>query len=279
MPIGIVTDSTCDLPPEVVREHKIAVIPILVHVGSQEYRDGVDLSRERFYSELPGMKPSPSTAAPGVDVFRQTYERLATEGATEILSIHISHRLSATVDVARLAAQATAAARVTVFDSRQLSLGMGFEVHSAARAAGAGRSMAEILSLLEDQISRTHTFAALDTLEYMRRGGRMNPAIAALGGVLQIKPILKMYDGVPTAERVRTRSKAIRRVKELLARHAPFDNVAVVHTGAEARAKELLEEVRGQLPQRDIWVREISPVLGAHIGPGVVGFACLSERR
>jgi DegV family protein with EDD domain len=183
------------------------------------------------------------------------------------------------VDVARLAAQATAAARVTVFDSRQLSLGMGFEVHSAARAAGAGRSMAEILSLLEDQISRTHTFAALDTLEYMRRGGRMNPAIAALGGVLQIKPILKMYDGVPTAERVRTRSKAIRRVKELLARHAPFDNVAVVHTGAEARAKELLEEVRGQLPQRDIWVREISPVLGAHIGPGVVGFACLSERR
>jgi DegV family protein with EDD domain len=278
MPVGIATDSTCDLPPHIVREHKIAVIPILIHVGSREYRDGIDLSREEFYSELPAMKPAPTTAAPGVEAFRQAYDRLAAEGATEILSIHISHKLSAIVDVARLAAQSTRAARVTVLDSRQLSLGMGFEVHHAVRAASMGHSMAEILAILEEQIPRTYTFAALDTLEYMRRGGRMNPALAALGSILQIKPILKMYDGVPTAERVRTWTGAVRRVKELLAQHAPFETVAVVHTGAEARAKVLLEEVRDQLPQGEIWVQEISPVLGAHIGPGVVGFACVSAR-
>src|SRR5512146_257473 len=117
MTIRVVTDSTCDLPPEVIKEHGITVIPVLIHVGSQDYRDGIDLSREQFYRELPGMKPPPTTAAPGHHAFRQTYERLAAEGATEILSIHISHKLSAVVDMARQAAQETTAAQVTVFDS------------------------------------------------------------------------------------------------------------------------------------------------------------------
>jgi DegV family protein with EDD domain len=279
MTIRIATDSTCDLPPEAIREHGITVIPILIQVGSQEYRDGIDLSRAQFYDRLPGLKPPPTTAAPGIHVFQQAYEQLAAEGATEVLSIHISQKLSATIDVARQAAMETTAIPVTVFDSRQLSLGTGFQVQSAARAASAGRSMSEILAQLEGQIARTHVFAALDTLEYMRRGGRMNGAIAALGSLLQVKPILKMYEGDPTAERVRTRARAMRRLKKLLAAHAPLEQVALLHSGAEARARELLEEVRDLLPPGQIWTHEINPVLGAHIGPGVIGFACVSAQK
>ena len=279
MTIRIATDSTCDLPPEAIREHGITVIPILIQVGSQEYRDGIDLSRAKFYDRLPGLKPPPTTAAPGIHVFQQAYEQLAAEGATEVLSIHISQKLSATIDVARQAAMETTAIPVTVFDSRQLSLGTGFQVQSAARAASAGRSMSEILAQLEGQIARTHVFAALDTLEYMRRGGRMNGAIAALGSLLQVKPILKMYEGDPTAERVRTRARAMRRLKKLLAAHAPLEQVALLHSGAEARARELLEEVRDLLPPGQIWTHEINPVLGAHIGPGVIGFACVSAQK
>jgi DegV family protein with EDD domain len=279
MAIRIVTDSTCDLPPEVIKEHGIAVIPILIHVGSQEYRDGIDLSREQFYKELPGMKPPPTTAAPGHQAFRAMYERLTAEGATEILSIHISHKLSAVVDIARGAAQETTAAAVTVLDSCQLSLGTGFQVQRAAQAAKDGRTMNAILDALNAQIARTHVFAALDTLEFMRRGGRMNGAITALGDLLQIKPILKMYRGEPTAERVRTRTRALKRVKELLAECAPHERVAVVHTGAERQAQALLEEVRGGLPGGEIWIQEINPVLGAHIGPGVIGFACISSQN
>lgn len=279
MTIRIVTDSTCDLPTEVIKEHGIAVIPVLIHMGSQEYRDGIDLSREQFYKQLPGLKPPPTTAAPGHQAFRQTYERLAAEGASEIFSIHISRTLSAVVDVAGQAAQETKTAQVTVFDSRQLSLGMGFEVESAAQAVSAGRSMSEILAGLEAQIARTHVFAALDTLEYMRRGGRMNGAITALGDLLQVKPILKMYDGEATAERVRTRAGAMKRLQELLMRHAPFKRVALVHTGAKARAQALLEEVRSVLPGGEVWMQEINPILGAHIGPGVIGFACISAQE
>lgn len=279
MTIRIVTDSTCDLPNELTKEHGIAVIPILIHVGAQEYRDGIDLSREQFYQQLPHLRPAPTTAAPGHEVFRQTYERLAAEGATEILSIHISHNLSAVVDVARRAAQETTTVPVTVFDSCQLSLGTGFQVQSAAQAAKDGRTLNAILDVLSAQIARTHVFAALDTLEYMRRGGRMNGTITALGDLLQVKPILKMYQGDSSAERVRTRARAVKRLKELLAECAPFERVALVHTDAQARAQALLDDVRGGLPDGDIWMQEINPVLGAHIGPGVLGFACISSQK
>ncbi len=132
--------------------------------------------------------------------------------------------------------------------------------------------------MLESQITRTYVFAALDTLEYIRRGGRMNGTISALGDLLQVKPLLKMHDGNPTAERVRTRAAAMKRLQELLARHAPYEKVALLHSGAAERAQAMLEQVRPLLPPGDPWVEEINPVLGAHIGPGVVGFACISKQ-
>jgi len=278
MEIYIVTDSTCDLPQEIIHKNKISVIPLFIHMGSKDFRDGIDLTRHEFYERIPGFKHAPTTAAPGPDVFCQVYEKLAVAGATQILSIHISNRLSAIVDIARSAGKETTAAQVTVFDSRQLSLGTGFEVLTAAQAAAQGHSIDEILSILEEQIARTHVFAALDTLEYLKRSGRMNFAMSTLGNILHIKPLLKMYDGNPTSERVRTRKGAHKRLIELLDEYYPFEQVAVVHSHAFDRAQALLQEVRGILPSGDIWIEEINPVLGAHLGPGVLGFACISKK-
>jgi len=278
MTIRLVTDSTCDLPLEIVRQLNITVIPLIITAGAEELRDGVDISRREFYSRLPDFKHSPKTAAPGPSFFRETYERLAAEGADEILSIHISEKLSATIENARQAAAETSAASVTAFDSRQLSLGTGFQVAAAAQAAAQGRPLPEILDLLDGQIRRTHVCAALDTLEYMRRGGRMNGAITAMGNLLQIKPILKMYDGEPTAERVRTRSGALKRLRLLVAEHAPYEQAAILHSGAADTAREFLRSIEDLLPVGEIWMEEINPVLGAHIGPGVLGFAGVSAQ-
>jgi DegV family protein with EDD domain len=277
MTIRIVTDSTCDLPQKIIQQHGITVIPLYIQAGGRSYQDGVDLTRSEFYERLPSFQPAATTAVPGPDVFRTEYERLAAEGATGILSIHISEKLSGMVNVAREAAKETAAVPVTVFDSRQLSLGMGFEVLTAAEAAEAGRSMPEILAELEKQIARTHVFAALDTLEFLRRSGRMNAALATIGTLLQIKPFLKMYDGEPTAERVRTRTGAIKRLIELLLEFGPFEKAAILYSAAADRAQELLDEIRNLLPPGEIWMEEINPVIGAHIGPGVIGFACISK--
>jgi DegV family protein with EDD domain len=279
MTIRIVTDSTCDLPEAMVVQYGITVVPLYIHFGDQSYLDGVELSRQAFYERLPDCDPSPTTAAPGPEVFRRTYERLADEGATEVLSIHISISLSAVVDVARLGAKETDAVPVAVFDSRQLSLGTGFLVLAAAKAAAEGRSMDEISPLLEEQISRTHVFAALDTLEFLRRSGRMSRVVAALGSVLRIKPLLKMHDGNPTAERVRTRDRATKRLISLLGELFPLEQAALVHTHVPDRAEDLRQRVQHLLPGGEVPSVDITPVIGAHIGPGAVGFACVAVRK
>jgi DegV family protein with EDD domain len=274
--IRIVTDSTCDLPEAVVIEHGITVVPLYINVGEQSYLDGVELSRQAFYEGLPDWDPPPTTAAPGPEVFGRTYERLAGEGATGVLSIHISISLSGVVDVARLAAGETDTVSVTVFDSGQLSLGTGFLVQTAARAAAEGRSMDEIIPLLEEQALRSHVFAALDTLEFLRRSGRMSRVMAGLGSLLQVKPLLRMYDGEPTAERVRTRKRATERLISLLSDLVPLQRVALVHTHAPDRAEELRQRVQHLLPEGEVPSVDITPVIGAHIGPGAAGFACVT---
>ena len=278
MSIKIVTDSTCDLPAPVVAEHGITVIPLYINFGDQGYLDGVEISRQEFYERMPAYDPPPTTATPGAEMFRQVYERLATEGATQILSLHISKSLSATVDVARVAARETDVVPVTVLDARQLSLGTGYQAVTAAQAAAAGRSMEEILAILDEQISRTHVFAALDTLEYLRRSGRMSRIVAALGNFLQIKPLLHMHEGDPVAERVRTQKSATRRLISILEELAPLEKVALVHTNAPQRAEALRKKVQHLLPQGDVPSVDVTPVLGANIGPKAVGFACIQAR-
>jgi DegV family protein with EDD domain len=235
------------------------------------------LSREEFYRNLVTWQISPTTAAPGPSIFQSVYEKLAGEGADEILSIHLSESLSLTVETARQGAELAHAANVTVYDSGQLSLGAGLMALTAAKAAADGASMAEILKTLDDQGRRTHTFAALETLEYLRRSGRMNHVVTVIGNLLQIKPLLRMHLGKATSEKVRTHRKAIERMMTILKSLAPFERVALLQSEASGRADELFEMAKSYLPNGETLRGVISPVMGAHIGPGVVGFVCIKQ--
>jgi DegV family protein with EDD domain len=283
MAIRIVTDSTCDLPQSIIDGLAITVVPLYINFSDQGYRDGVDLSRADFYARLPTSDPLPTTASPGHEIFKQVYEHLANDGASDILSIHISESLSSTINVAKVAAQEMHSVHVTAFDSRQLSLGTGFVVEAAARAAQAGRSLTEIIVQLEELIPRIHVFAALDTMEFLRRSGRVNGLVAGMGDLLQIKPILKMYNGQAGSDRVRTRSRAIGQLVNLLSQCSPLERVAMVHTHAAARAEEVRQLVEPMLPAagatKDVWSLDITPVIGTHIGPGAVGFAVVSKKQ
>jgi DegV family protein with EDD domain len=279
MPVRIVTDSTCDLPASTIARYGIYIVPLYINVGHRGYLDGIDISREEFYQQLPEFPEHPTTAVPSPQKFHAIYDTLAEEGASEILSIHISEALSAVVDVARSAAQEVSSSPVTVFDSRQLSLGTGFLVEKAASLATDGCSVEEILNALNAQVKRTQVFAALDTLEFLRRSGRMNGIVSNLGSLLQIKPILTMFDGKPGTERVRTRQRAMSFLLERLREAGPIERLAILHTHAPERVAELRAQAADLLPQGDILAVDITPVIGAHIGPGAYGFAVVSEKN
>jgi DegV family protein with EDD domain len=280
MSLRIITDSTCDLPVELVEEYQIKVLPLYIHIGRKSYMDGIDMSRQEFYSGLPAFEQHPTTASPSSSLFTQAYQQLIDEGATELLSIHISESLSAVVDVARVAARDFSAAPVTVFDSQQLSLGAGYIVLEAAKAALAGAKAAEILPDLVALTKRTYVFAALDTLEYLKRSGRMHFALATIGSLLQLKPVLKMNQGVPTSERIRTREKALNKIIKLTEELGPLERIDLVHTNAPAEAEKLHQQARHLFTtgNKPISV-DVTPVLGAHLGPNVVGFSCIARRK
>ncbi len=280
MTLRIVTDSTCDLPEAVVRNLEITVLPLNIHIGDETLQDGVDISREMFYERLPAMNPFPKTAAPSPETFRQIYERLADEGAKAILSIHISETLSATINVARKAAEEFTRIPVTVLDSSQLSLGTGFLVEKAAQMARAGHALEEILDELKELMTRTYVFASLKTLEYLRRGGRMNSAVAHIGEFLKIKPLLHMHMGKSTVERVRTQKKATAQLMAWLKEYAPFERLEVLHAGIHEEAGTLIETVRAYFPEEaEPLPVQITPVLGAHLGVGALGFAAIRKKR
>lgn len=277
MTIGIVTDSTCDLPQNVIEELGIKVIPLFINIGDKGYLDGVDITRKDFYSNLPGYKSHPTTGTPGVDAFKSAYKAMAENGCTEILSIHISESLSATVNVARSAAEEFDQVPVTVRDGGQLSLGTGFQVERAARMATEGKSLSEIIAALDDVKSRTFVAARLDTLEFLRRSGRMNSFLAGIGSLLQIKPILTMKNGLPGSERVRTTQKADARLLEMLEEYQPIEHFSLLHTNAAENALAFSKQVAHLIPVNITYTMDITPVIGSHIGPGAVGFAIISK--
>lgn len=278
MTIKIVTDSTCDLPQHIIQELGITVIPLFINIGIEGFLDGVEITREDFYTNLPNYDTHPKTGTPGTQAFTQAYETLVAEGATEVLSIHISESLSATVEVARVAAREFNQIPVTVRDSRQLSLGTGFQVETAAQMAIEGKTMDEILVALDDVTSRTYVAAGLETLDYLRRSGRMNAIMTGIGSLLQLKPILTMKNGIPGSERVRTTLKAEARLKEMLQEHQPIERFALLHTNAPKKAEAFRSQITDLIPDSEIYSMDITPVIGAHIGPGAVGYALLSTQ-
>lgn len=277
MTIKIVTDSTCDLPGELVKSLGITVIPLFINIGDRGYLDGVDISRKEFYSNLAIYPTHPTTGTPGIAAFTQAFDNLVDQGAEEIISIHISEKLSATIDVARTAARDFQRAKVTVRDSGQLSIGTGFQVEMAARMANDDKSSPEILEALDSLRSRTFVTAGLDTLEFLRRSGRMNRFMTGIGSLIQLKPILTMRDGKPGSDRVRTSFRAEKRLISLLEDNLPLERFALLHTNAHAKAEEFKKRIEKCLPEGEIFSMDITPVIGAHLGPGAVGYALISK--
>jgi len=278
MTIRIVTDSTCDLPANVVEELGITVIPLYINIGDKGYLEGIEITRTEFYTNLPSYEHHPTTGTPGLNAFLTAFDQLADEGATEILTIHISESLSAVVQVAQTAARQFKRIPVTVRDGGQLSLGTGFQVEKAARMAAEGKSLEEILAALDDLGPRTFVAAALDTLEFLRRSGRMNRFLHGIGSLLHLKPILTMNQGKPESLRVRTTAKAEAKLIEILKTHTPIEKFALVHTNAAEKAEAFMHKISDLLPDLPVYSMDITPVIGAHIGPGAVGFAIITKK-
>jgi DegV family protein with EDD domain len=279
MTIKIVTDSACDVPPELAHQFDITVVPVYLNVGEASYLEGVDISREQFYSHLSTYADYPTTAAPAVGTFTQLYEQLTAAGATQILSMHIAHDLSAVYNTARLGAAAANSAPVTLFDTRQITLGAGLLVLLAAEAAAAGQTLAEIITMLNEKVSRTFVFGMINSLESLHRSGRVSWTQFGIGSLLQIKPIMMIADGViSAAAKVRTRKRALSQMLKMVAEMAPFERLAIIHVNAQEAAEELYQlssDLFASLSEAVPMIQGITPAIGTHLGVGAVGFAAV----
>ncbi len=279
MTIRVLVDSTCDVPPDAAERLGIAVVPVYINVGVDSYLDGVDLTRQEFYENLPDYDTFPTTAAPAPGAFTAAYQVLVDDGATEIISLHIAAKLSNTLNAASLGAEDVEGATVTMWDTKQLALGSGLQAIAAAEAAAAGCSMQEIVAMLEEKRDKTRIFAMLDTLEFLRRSGRVSWPEFGLGTLLRIKPIVQVYDGeVSVIEKVRTSKRALPRLVELAESYGPVDRIAIQYAGSIETAERLRQEAAHLFPPGvETTFMELTPAIGAHAGPGVVGLGFIAK--
>ncbi|MBI3943601.1 MAG: DegV family protein [Chloroflexi bacterium] len=269
--IRIVTDSLSDIPANFVERYQITVIPAEVIFGTQSFRDGIDLSNAEFYQRLATSKELPHTSQPSVGAFEEAYRRLAPT-CDGIISIHLPAKVSGTVRSAQMAAMSFPHTKIEIIDSGQASMALGWLVIACAQLAQEGGSMQDILSLIEDMRPRLRLVAMLDTLEYIRRGGRIGRAQAMLGAILSVKPIVELRDGeVLPVENVRTKTKAVSRLVEIVLAQGPLERVAVAHANAIELAEELRQRLSPHVPGGDIPIAEAGPALGTHAGPGAIG--------
>jgi fatty acid kinase fatty acid binding subunit len=273
--VNIVTDSTSDIPPDIARELNITVIPVHVIFGEESFDDGVTITREEFYRRLKTSKALPTTSTPSAGEFAETYQRIGGE----IVSIHVAANWSSLLNVAQVGASLAPEAQIAFFDSGKLAMGLGWQVILAARAAQQGKSVAEILQALQAAKHRVRLFAALDTLEFLRRSGRVNPLVARFGQLLSIKPIIDVGDGEAVMiDRVRTRHAAIVRIKELTYALGPLQSLAVLHTSNYETACALADEFAMTVPnlREPIIVCEATTAVGTHVGPNGLGIAAVA---
>ncbi|MGH2591957.1 MAG: DegV family protein [Anaerolineae bacterium] len=274
----MVTDSTADIPDAVARELDITVVPVHVIFGAQSYDDGINLSRQEFYERLASANPLPGTSAPSAGEFESAYRRLQDSGADTVISIHIARALSVVQNAALIGADGVPGLNVTLVDSEQVSMGLGWQVIEAARAAKAGKSTAEVVDAAERTKQRVRLYAALDTLEYVRRSGRVSWAAAAIGQLLKIKPLVEVRNGaVLPLDRARTRAHSLQRLKDLVADQGALRGLTVLHTHAIDAASSLADEFRALYPALSdpIHVVEATTAIGTHVGPNGLGVACV----
>jgi len=270
--IAIVTDSTADLPPALSEPLGIRVVPLNVHFGEQVFRDQVDLSTPEFMERLTSSAVLPKTSQPSPGAFAAVYEALAKDH-DGIVSIHISGKLSGTVQSAQLAkTQVAARIPIEVIDSRNVSLGLGLQVLRAAELASSGLDVEHVARRLRDEIDRYHLVFFVDTLEYLQRGGRIGRAAALAGSVLRLKPVLRIEDGqVVPHERTRTRARAIAALEQFVRSLPRIKRLAVVHSTSLDDAERLAASLGPLTPNDPPIVATFGPVVATHAGPGAVG--------
>jgi DegV family protein with EDD domain len=279
--IAFVTDSTAYIPDELARKYQITVAPQILIWGGQSYLDGVDIQPNEFYRRLKTARSMPTTSQVSVVTMQGVFHDLVMQG-WDVLGIFVSAKLSGTLQSALQGREALGPAsdKVTIVDSHSTAMAMGFQVLAAARAAEQGASISECKSLVERARAHVGVYFAVDTLVFLHRGGRIGGAQRFIGSALNLKPILALKDGrVEAEERVRTKSKALDRLLELASRQIdgqPNVHVATLHANAEAEARILLDRASQEFNAVESVLSSVSPVVGAHAGPGTVGLAFMA---
>ncbi len=279
MPVEVVTDSVSDISSEIAAGLGITVVPLSVVFGSEIYRDGVDLTTDDFYRKLERSRVLPTTSTPPIQAFIELYNKLAEE-TEEILVITISRKLSATGEAALKAVESVEKkCRVEVVDSQFAMMGEGLLVIAAAKAARAGAKLDELVRLTEHNKLRIEIRLAFDTLEYLKRGGRIGKASALLGSMLGINPILGIKDGeVFPYGRERSRAKAINNLYQFVEGYARIDELAVEDATTPDETDAFVERLGTRFPKERIYRSKVSPVIGTNVGPRVIGVAVLGDR-
>jgi fatty acid kinase fatty acid binding subunit len=282
MAVRIVTDSTADIPLDQARDAGITVVPLTVFFGDEAYLDGVELDSRGFYNKLQASKELPRTSQPSPAAFQEAYIRLIDEGADAILSIHLSAKLSGTYQSACTALDTlpdtVKKIPIEIIDSQSISIGMSRSIFRAAQEAREGLSLPEIKAHVLDELARTRILAVLDTLEYVRRGGRIGGAKAFLGNMLSVKPIISLKEGeVIAVEQPRTRSKAYARVAELLQEMGKIEHVSIAELG-EGLGQQLAQALRN-VYSGDLPIYQLGAALGTHTGPGTAAIAAVIAKQ
>ena len=277
MKVKVVTDSTSDLPREVAAELGITVVPAQIQYGNEVYRDGVDLDTDEFYRRLRTSSSLPKTSPASVATFKEIYQGLSREGES-IISIHVAAKLSATYDAARLAS-ADLSLHIVLIDSQTASMACGLLAIIAAKAAQSGASLEEVEALVRQAVPYTITFGVFGTLEYLARGGRIGKGRAFVGNLLRIHPILAIRGGeVVPIERVRTRSKAVERMCQIVESLGLPREMAVLHTTDPQEAERLAQRLSSIFPLERMYRASIGPSMGTQVGPDALGMALITEK-
>jgi len=274
--VAVVTDSTSSLTQAMGQQYGIQVMPVYVAFGTQTYRDGIDLDADLFYRLLRDSKRLPTTSQPTVADFVQMYSALS-EQVEAIVSVHISHKMSATFDSALAARRELPHLPIHVIDSHSVSTGLSLMAIAAARAAAAGQDATQIVRLVNGLVSRMNVIFTVETLEYLHKGGRIGGAAALVGSALSIKPVLCVKDGrIEPLEKPRTRRRAIERTLELVAEQAGTSgalHAAILHCAAPDAAQNLAEQLAFRYQCKELLTVEAGPIIGTHAGPGTLGVA------
>jgi DegV family protein with EDD domain len=274
--IRIVTDTTCDLPPEMAEEYGITIVPISIQFGTDSYQEGVDLDWDLFYQKIEETGMLPTSSQPSAGAFVEVYRRLAKEGADAIVSTHVTSKLSGTYQSACLAAEELKdEVKVFPHDSLAGSAAMGFACVEASRMARAGKTPEEIVARLDEIRSRVNVILVLESLEYPRKSGRVGGLAAALGSVLNMKPIVSLEDGLlDTVEKVRTRKKSLARLLDIMEERVGTTdpiNLGVIHARAPEVGQDILEKAHERFNCSESYMVELCASLTVHFGPGTIG--------